>query len=507
MTRVPYWARGAGAPAYSPLAGDITADAAVIGAGITGLTCALALREAGLTVAVLEMNAVGSGTTGHSTGHLDSSNDQGLDTIIGIFGEDGARTIMKAKRAAIDRIEQWDAQYDLQSGFKRLPAYQYAEDDGRGRRHVEQEAMAAERLGLPAQLKDRAPLPFPTQLALMHESQARFDPLKYLTGLARAFTDAGGALYGDTRAEHVSEEDGEVQIATNHGLVRARWLVLAGHTPLLGMLTLQPRSYPYQSYVLCVRVLNDVDDALYWDVQSPYHYTRLASNDDPHTLIIGGADHRTGEISDTESRFEELERYVRDRYDVAAIECRWSHEFFETADGAPFIGRVPGYEHVCVGAGYSGDGLTFGTAAGRILADLVQEHDHEALPVFDPSRIKPVASAKRIATGFLHMGRHFVGDRIAGGDKTDVELLHIGDGRLLDIDGETLAVYRDESAVLHVMSPVCRHMKCIVQWNAAEKTWDCPCHGGRYDATGNVIMGPPMKPLERRKLPQRVERP
>jgi glycine/D-amino acid oxidase-like deaminating enzyme/nitrite reductase/ring-hydroxylating ferredoxin subunit len=492
-----FWMEGAALPTYPVLSDDTSADVAVVGGGITGLTAALRLCQAGRSVCLIEMNRIGSGTTGSSTGHLDGYTDQTIGGLIRAFGEEKARIALHAKRSAIDHIERWDRELNLQCQFRRIPAYLYCEEEA-DVETLKNEYANARQLGLTVDMQRHAPLPFGTALALMFPDQGRFDPLAYVKGLARAVAEASGRIFENTRAEKIWEEGGKARIETNHGTITANDLILAGHAPLLGTFTVEPRAMPYQSYVLGVRVLNDIPDALYWDTARPYHYTRRATDADPRLLIVGGADHHTGVQIDTAERFRELERHFRHRLRVESASYRWSHEFFETADGAPYIGRVPGYEHVYMGAAYSGDGLTFGTVAGIVNSDLILGRENAAAAVFDPGRIKPLSTVRRLTGNLLHMAKHFVGDRLMGADFDSVDEIAPGQGGLVTVEGERLAVYRDEHGGVHMLSPVCRHMGCYVHWNSAEKTWDCPCHGGRYDAYGNVIMGPPKHSLHER---------
>lgn len=491
------WMEGPLAQTYPSLSEDVTSDVIVVGGGITGLTAALKLLESGRSVTLIEMNRIGSGTTGSSTGHLDNYTDQTITGLIRAAGEDNARIALSAKRSAIDHIEARTLQYNIDCQFTRIPAYLYCEDET-DVEMLKQEYAAARRLAIPVDMQRHAPLPFNSAISLMFPDQARFDPLAYIRGLARAVVAAGGRIHENTRAEKIWEENGRARVETNHGNISAQDIILAGHAPLLGMFTVEPRAIPFQSYVLAARVLNAVPDALYWDTADPYHYTRLARAGDPHLLLIGGADHHTGAQIDTNDRFRDLDRYARTRYRVDTVEYRWSHEFFETADGLPYIGRVPTFEHTYVCAAYSGDGLTFGTVAGLLTSELIAGVQNPAAKLFDPSRLKPLSTVRRLTSNLLHMARHFVGDRLMSADYESMDEIAPGQGGLVNVEGERLAVFRDEHGETHMMSPVCRHMGCYVHWNSAEQTWDCPCHGGRYDAYGNVIMGPPKQSLEAR---------
>jgi nitrite reductase/ring-hydroxylating ferredoxin subunit len=258
------------------------------------------------------------------------------------------------------------------------------------------------------------------------------------------------------------------------------------------------RQAPYQSYVLALRVHDELPDALYWDDEQPYHYIRLADSNDPHLLIVGGADHKTGQ-ADERQQFDRLAEYAAQRFRIQSVEQRWSAELFEPSDGVPFIGRVPRSEHLYLGTGYSGTGLTYGTAAGMLLSDLLLGRASPDAEVFSPSRFKLWAAAPGLLSENLDVARRYIADRF-GAEKLDsLEKVPVGEGRRVDYEGDACAIYREESGQIRVLSAVCPHAGCHVQWNSAEKTWDCPCHGSRFAATGERLYGPASADLEQKK--------
>ncbi len=493
-----YWADGNHGPQFPVSGGNVTTDVAIVGGGITGLTAAMRLREMGRDVTVLEMNRIGGGTTSHSTGHLDVTTDRYLHIVARDFGNQAVRRLVSISADAINFVERMSSQIEG-SDFRRVPSYLYIEET-RCQELLQREWESDKRAELPAELVGAIPLPFPTTGALRIDNQARFAPGAYANGLARACADAGCQVFEEVRVKNI-DDGSPCRLVTTHGIVTANQVIVAVHGAMVGLVTLATRVYPYQSYVLGVRVRNAIPDALYWDTAEPYHYTRWASSDDPKLLIIGGSDHRTGEQRATDASFSMLERYVRDRYDVEEVEYRWSHELYESADGLPYIGRVPGDGHVYTGTGYGGDGLKYGSVAGLVLADTLCDRYNPAAELFDPARIKPIASAKRVAAGLANIAKHFVGDRIGPGEVEHLHEIPVDSGRIMRVDGRKIAIYRDAESNYHALSPVCTHAGCLVQWNNAEKTWDCPCHGGRYDAYGKVIMAPPKRDLRPAELP------
>lgn len=476
------------------LARDLSAPIVVIGAGITGLTTALSLQEEGHDVVVLEMNRVGAGTTGTSSGHLDATTDTGMREVVRDFGESAAREAYQAASRALDRVERWSSTYGIDCDLRRVPGYFYA-DDLRQAEELDRQADAYERVSPDAERLPLSPPPFGGVRALRIPRQIRFDPLDFVRGLARAFESRGGKVFERTRVQRLHDQGDGVTLQTAAHTIHARTVVLATHGPLFGLLSLQTRAHPYQSYLITVRVRGPVEDALYWDLAEPYHYTRVLHSSDPEVLLIGGADHRTGDESDTTRSFADLEDYARARHDVVEVLGRWSQEYFEPADRLPYIGKLPGRHHTYIATAFSGDGLCWGTVAAEALTHGILGRPSPLLDLFSPARVKPLASAPEMVSAGSKIALHAIGDHLAFADVDRLDEIPNGEGRLIRLGLRRLAVYRDDHGALHGMSPICRHAGCIVQWNGAAKTWDCPCHGGRYDAYGKVIAAPPKDDL------------
>jgi glycine/D-amino acid oxidase-like deaminating enzyme/nitrite reductase/ring-hydroxylating ferredoxin subunit len=479
---------------FPRLTGNVETDVAVIGAGITGLTTALHLQAAGLRVAILEAGRVGAGTTGGTSGHLDALPDQGADTLIEQWGESAARLVTQGRLQAIDHIEAWTREFAIECEFQRIPACLFSESaDGAG--NLTEQRDAIRRLGVDIELVEATGLPWVSEGGVQVERQARMHSLKYLRGLARAFCRLGGVIFEQTRVRPPGANGRLLQ--TEQGTVTAeRGSIVATHSAYLGLSQFDMRMAPYQSYVMSVRVAESLPDALYWDDAHPYHYLRRASTGDPHLLIVGGADHKTGQGGDERQPLRELEKYIKGRLTVEGIGHTWSAELFEPADGLPYVGQVPGADDLYIGTAYSGTGLTLGTLAGRLLANLLLERDDPLADVLTPARLKPLAGGRRLLAENLNVARRFLGDRITTASLKSFSDMATGTGRLVRYHGEPLAVFRDDNGQLHTLSPVCTHAGCFVQWNELERTWDCPCHGGRYSATGERLYGPPPQDLD-----------
>lgn len=488
-------------PTCPPISSDVTADVAIIGAGITGLTAADILTRQGKKVVVLEAGRIGSGTTGGTSAHLDAHPEDNPSTHIKDFGEDAARTFTQGRLRAIDHIERRIAELGGGCDFKRVDGYFYTEHAD----HIDQLRDQIEdfaRLGLNvAAAGSNIDLPFKIAYGLQFPGMARFHPMSYLRKLAEAVTSAGGIIHEQTRAA-IPEGGDTCVIGTDRGpTVKAKSVIVATHSAYLGISTLDMRVYPFQSYIIAARVNQPIGDALYWDDAEPYNYLRIADSGDPNLLIIGGADHKTGEAIDERDGWMKLEDYTRQRWGNFSVERRWSSELFESDDGVPYAGAAPTMKNVYVATGFSGVGLTFGTACGEMLADVILGRENPLTPIFSPSRFKPLAEAKEFIKENLDVAKQFVKGKLIDPVKVaSLDEVPIGEGKLVRYKGHNLAVYRDDTGLAHALSPVCTHAGCNVHWNPAEKTWDCPCHGGRYACTGERIYGPPPEDLTKKPL-------
>lgn len=499
VTSKPIWQNSLTRPVFPPLTENLLVDVAIVGAGITGITAAALLNSTGKTVALLEAHEVGSGDTGHTTAHLATVPDLRFKRLISSFGKENAQLLMRLKALSIAQIQDLVDQHQIDCDFRYIPGHLFSESN-EDREELEAELEAARQCNVPASWMTRNPLPFGVEAGIRVENQGRFHVLKYLYGLLDGLDHRKLRVFEQTRV--VEYADGEpCRLITPGGTVHAHHVILATHSPIGLLLSLHPRLPAYRSYAIAARLTSPVPDGLFWDTQKPYHYLRRFGADDERILIAGGADHKTGEKIDTEECYEQMEEYVRERFEVESIQARWSAQTFETPDGLPYIGRIPVTGHIYGGTGYGGNGMTFGTLAAMLLtSQILEQPDEEALALFDPRRIKPIASAKNFISENIDAAQHMVVDRLFKSHVDSVYEILPGQGRIVDIKGEKLAVYRTEKGELVGLSSVCTHAGCMVNWNEAEKTWDCPCHGSRYSATGEVIEAPALEPLKRVRI-------
>lgn len=475
-------------------------DVLVVGAGITGLTAALLLKHAGKRVVVCERAQVGSGESGHTSAHLTHVTDLRLPRLIDTFGKETAERVWRGGKLAIDLIESNVDALGIDCGFRRVPGFTFASIDGDKDESgaLREEAEAASALGFAARFVERGPLL--SRPAVMHADQALFHPLAYLAALARAVDGDGSIVSEDSEVVGITDEPLSAQV--NGATIRFDHLIVATHVPLAGLRSMLPATlfqtkiYPYSSYILGARLpAGTLAAGLYCDTADPYHYLRIHDTPDGRYAIFGGADHKTGKADDPGAHYRELERALHRVLPQATVDRRWSGQVIETNDGLPYIGLVA--ERQFIATGYAGNGLTFGTLAGMMARDAVLDERNPWQEIFDPGRKKVAGGLGTLVRENLDYPWHLIVDRLREDRTAGPGSVAAGSGKVFRIRGRHVACHRTAGGELLMVDAICTHLGCLVRFNDAEKTWDCPCHGSRFGVDGKVIGGPAEEPLER----------
>lgn len=498
------WMSDARLPEYGPLQDDLQADVCVIGGGIAGLTTAYLLSREDLRVVLIDAFGIGAGETGRTTAHFFPPDEWYADLEQG-FGGGNARLVAQAFARAIELVQTIVEHERIDCGFERLDGYLYALP-GNGFKDLRREYEAARRAGADVELLERVPgLSFDSGPCVRYRSQAQFHPLRYLNGLAEAFVRRGGRICGRTRALEIRASGTARTVVTPAGTITCGSVVVATNTPFNNRVVMHTKQAGYRTYVIGVRVpRGSVPRILLWDTGDPYYYLRLQSPedvDDHDVLIVGGADHKVGTDSHPGHRYDEIERWVRERFPMAgAVAYRWSGEVMEPSDGPAYLGHNPMDDrNVYIITGDSGNGMTHATIGAMIIRDQITGRPNPWAPFYAPSR-----KVRHGLSDFMHEQAdtlsHY-GDWARAGEVRSPAEIAAGEGAVLGQGRHKLAVYRDESGALHTLSARCTHLGCVVHWNAAEKSWDCPCHGSRFAIDGEVLHGPAPSALEAAGLP------
>jgi len=488
------WMATAETPSEPTLQEDVRTDVCIVGAGIAGLTTGYLLALEGKAVVVLDDGAIGGGMTGRTTAHLTDAFDDRYVEMEKLHGADGSRLIAESHAAAIDKIENIVSQERIDCGFERLDGFLFFQP-GDSTQMLDDELAAAHRAGVQVDRVDKAPIDtFDTGPALRFRNQGQFHPLYYMSALARAVERLGGQIFTHTHATEI-EGGSSAKVKVESGaVVSCDSIVVATNTPVNDLVAIHTKQAPYNTYVIGARVpARSITRALYWDTSDPYHYVRIQSdNNDPTSefLIVGGEDHKTGQANDGERRYANLERWTRERFpQMGNVEFRWSGEVMEPVDGVAFIGRNPlDADNVFIATGDSGQGMTHGTIAGILLTDLLQGRENPWESLYNPARIT-MRAFPEFAKENLNVAGQYA-DLVTPGEVSSVDQIPAGEGAVMRQGLTKVAVYRNVSGELHIRSAICKHLGCVVAWNSTEKTWDCPCHGSRYNALGHVYQGP-----------------
>jgi glycine/D-amino acid oxidase-like deaminating enzyme/nitrite reductase/ring-hydroxylating ferredoxin subunit len=492
----------AGLPSFSPLDADTSVDVCVIGAGIAGLSAAYHAVRDGCSVLVIDDGRAGGGETGRTTAHLVTALDDRYYELERLHGEEVTRLAAESHGAAVNRIEAICTEERIDCDFQRVDGYLFSPPEA-DVKDLDRELEAAHRAGLlrvtrverpPLQTCDLGP-------ALRFPRQGEFHPVKYLKGLTAAIRRRGGRICGQTHAVEV--HDGRpTRVLTHEGhTIFAGATVVATNTPINDRVAIHTKQAAYRTFVVGMKVeRNSVPRAQFWDTLDPYHYVRIAGDvDHQHQLlIIGGEDHKTGQEDDAEERYARLAQWARERFPVIGEPVyRWSGQVMEPVDGLAFIGRNPGDQHVYIATGDSGNGMTHGTIAGMLLSDLIASRANPWAKVYDPSR-KTLKSANEFVKENLNVVAQYK-EWLTSGDVAHIDQVPSGRGVVLRSGMHKVAVYRDEQGKVSAFDATCPHLGCVVEWNSVERSFDCPCHGSRFDCRGHVINGPAnvdLKPVD-----------
>jgi glycine/D-amino acid oxidase-like deaminating enzyme/nitrite reductase/ring-hydroxylating ferredoxin subunit len=479
------WAATAPKTSYPALAGSRTAEVIVVGAGIVGITAARLLSEAGLSVALLEARRIGRQVTGRSTAKITTQHSLIYHHLIETFDLETAQRYAEANRVGMNQIRQWVEQQGIACAFETKDAYVYCDSPSRVS-DLEAEADASRKVGLEAELLDKAPLPFSTASALRSRNQAQFNPAQYLIGLAKATESVGASIFEETRVTGVEEKDGW-QLKTGRASIQAKNVVLATNLPIPGPIPYDERTRPRSHIAMAFRVdSRTVIDGMFIGIDEPTHSLRTGHDLDGPLLVVLGSKFPTGHDGDVAKHFRDLEAWTRRNLEVGEVAWRWVNEDYDTADRVPFAGALSKAPGLYIATGFNAWGISNGTAAGILIAEQILGGSPDWAPVYDPMRKVPRKFNKGgNSQSFVH----------------SLDEIEPGGGAVMNLGRGKIAVWKEANGNPHAVSASCTHKGCIVTWNNADRTWDCPCHGSIFATDGSVIHGPALEPLPLKKLP------
>jgi glycine/D-amino acid oxidase-like deaminating enzyme/nitrite reductase/ring-hydroxylating ferredoxin subunit len=485
-----------GAAASDGLDTSRTFDALIVGAGITGVTTALLLQKAGRSCILVDAHNPGYGTTGGTTAHINTFADTTFAEVESKFSEEAAKLFADSIAGSVRLIHEHVETYEIDCDFEWKKGYVYSQTD-KETKELDDIFDSSLRAGVKVEITSQVPVNAEFQKAIVFENQAQFHPLKYIQGLLSEFEKLGGVTLGNTLIDDIKTEDGVHIASATSREIKAKTVVYATHIPPGGVNVLHFRNAPYRSYVIAATLTNDeYPEDLVYDMQEPYHYFRTHEIDGQKYLIAGGHDHKTGH-GDPEQSFTDLINFTKQCYPVKDIYTQWSAQYYVPADGLPYIGKSPGAsDGIYTATGFNGNGMILGTVSAMVLSDIILNGKSEYEDLYNPARIKPIAGFTEVIKENADVVGRFIGDRFGAQEIDSVAQLPVDSGEIVELDGQKLAIYKDPTGKVQALDPVCTHTHCIVNWNNAEKSWDCPCHGARFDTDGTVLTGPARRNLQ-----------
>ena len=496
---VSYWIDSTEAAGYPPLEGDVEVDVAIVGAGIVGLSAAWLLKQAGRTVAVVEMDRVARGVSGYTTAKITTGHGLIYHRLEGRHGADAAAAYAEANQAGLDLLALWVEKEGIECDFERRDNFVYSETL-EGVDQIKEEVVAEQRAGLDASFVTDTSLPFDVTGALRLPDQAQFHPRKYLLHLASLVTGDGSSIYENSPVTGIDEGEPCV-VEGEGGRVLATDVIMATHYPFLDRGLFFPRIHQKRSYAIVGPAPGDAPDGMFISADSPTRSIRTIPDEERTLLLIGGNGHATGQNNETEEEYRDLTQWAGERFALKEPTHRWSSQDGSTVDMLPYVGTARRTsKRVYTATGFGKWGMTNGTVAAAVVTDAILGQENRFAPLFDPHRVTVSASAGDFLKENLKVAKHFVQDRVLHPQRKPFDELGPGDAAVERVGLGQVAAYRDEAGVLHAVAAECTHLGCVVRWNGAERSWDCPCHGSRFDHEGKVLHGPATRDLEQKEI-------
>jgi glycine/D-amino acid oxidase-like deaminating enzyme/nitrite reductase/ring-hydroxylating ferredoxin subunit len=500
-----YWMDSTPQPEFPILNEDIKVDIAIIGGGIVGISTAYLLNTHGIKVAILEADHILQGTTGHTTAKITSQHGLIYSKIKSQLGQELAKQYTDANESAIRVIEKIADENNIACDYIPQSAYVYTlQNDYVNKIH--DEVTAASSLGIKASFLEETPLPFPIKAAVRFDNQAQFHPRKFLLPLAKKIASNGSHIFEQSRVVNIEEEEDYILITSHGKKVFAKKVIIASHYPCYNKSGMYfTRIYPERSYVVAIKAKEKYPGGMYITAEDPGRSLRNQMSNHGELILVGGEHHKTGQGEDTVKHYEALIDFANKTFTVEDIPYRWSTQDCMTLDDIPYVGNFSSKTpDMYVATGFGKWGMTNSIASAMILSDLIVKGSSPWQDVYNPARKTIAASAKNFVVENLNVAKELIAGKIS--PKSTDEDTRTGEGKVIEANGQRAGAYRDNHGKLHVVDTTCTHMGCELNWNSAEKSWDCPCHGSRFTYEGDVVEGPAVKPLNVNKDVNTIEK-
>lgn len=490
-----YWLASTELPSFSKLRSDLKVDVTIVGAGITGITTAYLLANQGLKVVIVDAGQIMNGTTGHTTAKITAQHDLIYQEYLAHFGREKTKLYYDANLEALQFIKQTVKTNHIQCQLSDEDAYMYTTSDDYVEK-IASEYKVYQELGIPSRYVDQAPLPFSTKAAIVMENQAQFNPVPFLAYLVEQFIRKGGQIYEQTTISGV-EKGKPAVVKTNDGhRITTDYVVSSSHFPFNDRNGFYfAKLHAERSYAVVGKISKDIPNGMFLSAESPKRSLRSVQINGESMLLIGGEGHKTGQAFCTFQYYDALKTFGEEAFGLKEIAYRWSAQDLYTLDNMPYIGQeLKDEPNIFVATGFRKWGMTSSVVAAMLNSKLILGEPSPYQELFSPSRFNADPSIKTFIMENANVAKHLIAGKFEMVHKV-VDDLQKDEGAVVKVNGKRAGAYRDSEGALHLVDTTCTHMGCEVDWNEAERTWDCPCHGSRYSYEGEVIEGPAKKSL------------
>ena len=491
---------------FPKLEKDLETQVCIIGAGIFGISTAYYLTQKGYNVTILERDKIANRVTGHTTAKITSQHGLIYHYLLNQYGREFARKYYLANQKSIQEIEKIITQNQIECDFERQNSCVYTINQSELEK-IEEELQALKELDIETSKIEKTPLSFEIVSGIEFKNQAQFNPIKYIDGLVKRITDTKGKIFENTLCYDIKRDGDSYICYTENNTVKAKYVVLASHYPFINFPGVYfAKMYQSSSYVIGIDTKSELFDGMYINIQSPIYSFRTAKDADKKILLLGGGDHKTGENTSYQDSYGLLEEKAKQWYQNCEIKYRWSTRDCITLDKIPYIGEFSNtLPNMYVGTGFNKWGMTSSNVAARVITDKIIGEENEYSEVFEATRLNPIVNKDEVKNMVSQTVKSLVVERIEEPEKVKNDEISLDDlkqetGQIIEWNGEKVGVYKDIEGKMFAVKPVCTHLGCILNWNGADKTWDCPCHGSRFDYTGKNLYNPALKDLEKVEL-------
>lgn len=475
---------------------EFETDVCIVGAGIFGITCAYYLSKLGFKVTVLEKDFVGSKTTGHTTGKITSQHGLFYKYLVDSFDEEFAKDYLEANEMAIKNIKKIIDTEKIKCDFKEQNSYVYATNE-KELKDIKDEHQVLQSLGFNCDFVTKTGLPFEVLGSLCFKKQAQFNPIKYLDGLCNVITSAGNEIFTQTAVLDVEEHDDFYVTLTDRFKVKSKYVIIASHYPFINFPGFYfTKMYQSSSYIIAVDTKKTLFNGMYLSATSPVFSFRTANYDGKELLLIGGGEHKTGEPPSYEYTYGTLENVAKQYYPHCDIVFRWSTRDCVSLDKLPYVGFYSTSKpNMFVGTGFKKWGMTLSNVSANIIVDYILGKENKYAYLFEPSRLHAFKNRYEFKNILVQSANSLVLDKFRPAQLSFDEIAN-NSGSIVEINDEKVGIYKDSNGKVFAVKPICTHLGCLLSWNDVDKTWDCPCHGSRFNFAGKNLYDPAIKDLE-----------